>query len=125
MASRILGPKAESFALKVISLYKRLTEVKRECVLSKQLLRSGTSIGANLAEGVYAQSEADFISKYRIALKEANESAYWIRLLYKSGYISQKEYADYHSECSELVRMLAAAVRKMEEKGNAGKRFGV
>ena len=110
--SKVLGPKSEVFALNVIRLYKSLCGERHETVLSKQLLRSGTSIGANVAEAVYAQSKADFVSKYRIALKEASESAYWLRLLYKSGYITFDEYKSLKDQCSELIRMLAAATKE-------------
>ena len=109
--SYVLGPKSEAFALRMIKLYKVLCHDRHELVLSKQLLRSGTSIGANVAEAVYAQSKADFISKYRIALKEASESAYWLRLLYKSEYINYEEFKSLNADCSELIRMLAAAVK--------------
>ena len=109
--SYVLGPKSEAFALRMIKLYKVLCRDRHELVLSKQLLRSGTSIGANVAEAVYAQSKADFISKYRIALKEASESAYWLRLLYKSEYINYEEFKSLNADCSELIRMLAAAVK--------------
>ena len=116
MASKILGPKSEEFALSVIQLYKNLCDLKNERVLSKQPLKSGTSIGANIAESKYAQSDADFISKLRIAIKEANESAYWLRLLYKSGYIAYPEYTELKNKCDELLKMLASSVKKMEEK---------
>ena len=81
----IVGEKSEKFALRIIELYKYLREEKHEYIMSKQVMRSGTSVGANLAESEYAQSNADFVSKLSIALKEANETSYWLRLLKHSG----------------------------------------
>ena len=92
-------------------MYKFLTEEKKEYVLSKQLLRSGTSIGANIREGTRGQSKADFISKMSIALKEAEETMYWLELLNESGYIEDNLFADISSKCNELIRMLVSITR--------------
>ncbi len=90
MADSIISKLSMDFAIRIVKFYSYLTEEKKVFVLSKQLLRSGTSIGANVSEGTYAQSRADFINKMNIALKEASESEYWITLLYKSELIDKK-----------------------------------
>ena len=108
--------KSYDFALDIIGLYKFLTEKKKEFVLSKQLLRSGTSIGANIREAVEAQSKADFLSKMNISLKEARESLYWIDLLADSGYMDIKQKQNIYKKCEELVRMLVSIVKTTKEK---------
>lgn len=120
MANNIIFPKAEDFALRIVNLYKYLCVEKKECVLSKQVLRSGTSIGANLAESVFAQSDADFITKYRIALKEANETSYWLKLLFRSNHIEEAWYEDINGECKNIIGMLVSALKKLngKEKNN-------
>lgn len=92
MKKNFIKEKSFSFALEVIQIYKKLNSEKKEFVMSKQLLRSGTSIGANIREAEYAQSKADFINKLSIALKEANEADYWIKLLHISGYINLEDF---------------------------------
>ena len=103
--------KSKRFALKIIRLYKYLTENRIEYVLSKQLLRSGTSIGANVKEAIRGQSKADFRSKMGIALKEASETEYWLELLYESGYVSKERFADIYNDCEEILRILMAIVK--------------
>ena len=98
--------KSFNFAIRVVNLYKVLTNERREYVISKQLLRSGTSIGANAKEGSRAQSKADFYSKMSISLKEASESEYWIELLSATDYLTDEESARLLSDCRELIRML-------------------
>lgn len=100
--------KAEDFALLIIELYKDLYFNKREYVMSKQILRSGTSIGANIAEADCAESRQDFIHKINIACKEANETCYWLRLLNRSGYIDKDIYANCYALSEELVRILSS-----------------
>ena len=95
----IIENKSFEFAVRIVNLYKHLTENKKEFVLSKQLLRSGTSIGANIAEAEQAQSRLDFISKLSIALKEAAETDYWIRLLHGADYLSDSEYSSILADC--------------------------
>ena len=107
-----VAPKSFNFALRIIELYKHLTADKNEYVLSKQLLRSGTSIGANIAESEHAQSKADFITKMTIALKEADETRYWLKLLAASGYLAANEAESYLDDCTELIRMLSSIVKK-------------
>ena len=103
------------FAIRIVKLSNHLTATKKECVLSKQLLRSGTSIGANIAEAEQAQSKADFISKMNIALKEAVETNYWLRLLHATDYLSETEFTSIHSDCRELEKMLTAIVKTAKQ----------
>ena len=100
------------FALRIVNLYKYLTNDKSEYVLSKQVLRSGTSIGANMAESEHAQSTADFISKLYIALKEANESKYWITLLYRSQYINEMEHNSIMHDLNIIIGTLVNTIKK-------------
>ena len=113
MKDNAIVAKSFSFALQIVDLYRLLVEQKREYVLSKQLLRSGTSIGANVNEAVDAQSTADFIHKMSISLKEARETHYWLRLL------SESQYIDSHhpqiDSCEELIRILTAIVKTSKE----------
>ena len=103
--------KAEAFALRIVKLYQYLAE-KGERVMSKQVLRSGTSIGANITEGHYGASRADFIDKYAIAEKEAAETRYWLNLLIKSGYLQDDETTlSLIADCAELIRLLAASIK--------------
>ena len=112
----ILLDKSEAFAGRIIKLYQFLTTQKKEQTIAKQLLRSGTSIGANIAESRNAQSTADYLSKQNIALKEADETAYWIKNLYVGGYLNDKEYESISTDCEELVRMLVASVKTLKQK---------
>lgn len=95
--------KSFQFALEIISLYKYLTTQKNEYVLSKQLLRSGTSIGANIEEGLSAQSKKEFIAKLNISLKESRETHYWLRLLKESGYIQKNDLIEKSEELSKIL----------------------
>jgi four helix bundle protein len=107
----VVKDKSYTFALRIVNVFKYLSAVKREFVLSKQLLRSGTSIGANVAEAKQAQSRADFISKLSIALKESVETEYWINLLQDSKYLTEKEAESLLSDCVEIVRLLTAILK--------------
>ena len=102
----VLLNKSKDFAIYIIEIYKHLVNDKKEFVLSKQLLRSGTAIGANLAEAVYGISKKDFLSKIYISLKECAETKYWIELLFKTDYISESEFNTLDSYCAELLKML-------------------
>ena len=102
---------SKAFAIRIVSLYKYLTEEKREFIMSKQLFRSGTSIGANVFEGKNAQSRPDFTTKMNIALKEATESCYWIDLLHDTHYISDAEYNSIFDDCSRIVAVLTKIVK--------------
>ena len=112
----IVAPKSYRFALRCIELYKFLTVDKKEFILSKQLLRSGTAIGALIKEAEHAQSKADFLNKMNIALKEANETEYWLMLLKDSRYLSEKEFDSIHKDCDELIRLLVSIVKTTKEK---------
>ena len=103
--------KSFGFALRIVKLYQYLKEEKREYVLSKQVLRSGTAIGALVRESQYAESKADFIHKLAIALKEANETEYWIELLFQSGYLEQKSYQSIHADIEELLKLLTSIIK--------------
>jgi len=103
--------KSYAFALRMIKAYNYLKQEQREFVLSKQILRSGTSIGALVKEAEHAQSRADFVNKMNIALKEANETDYWLDLLKDSEYIDIKSYNSIHQDCSELIKLLASIVK--------------
>ena len=107
----MVANKSLDFAIKVIRLYQHLSKNKSEYVLSKQLLRSGTAIGALIREAEHAQSKKDFLNKMNIALKEANETLYWIILLEKTDYITKTEYNAIFYEAKELVKILAAIVK--------------
>jgi len=100
--------KSKAFALRVVNLYKYFKENRVEYVMSKQLLRSGTSIGANVRESVYAQSRADFLSKMYIALKEAGESAYWIEILEDTKYLTPAQSKSMLDDCEELIKILSS-----------------
>ena len=103
--------KSYTFALRIIKLYKYLVTEKKEYVLSKQLLRSGTAIGALIKEGEHAQSKADFLNKMNVALKEANETEYWIELLRDSDYLSTTESLSILDDTAELIRLLISIVK--------------
>lgn len=110
-----VAEKSVNFAIRLIKLYKYLSDEKREFILSKQLLRCGTAIGALIREAEHAQSKADFLKKMSIALKEANETDYWILLLFKGDYISENEYSSISADCSELIKMLVKIVKTTKE----------
>ena len=116
MKENILLNKSKLFALRIIKLYKYLKENKQEYILSKQLLRSGTSIGANTKESVFAQSKADFIAKLFIAQKECAETEYWLELLHESDYINRQEFDSIYEDCQELMRLLVATTKTLQGK---------
>jgi len=111
MADSILRDKSYQFAIQIVRLSQYLQGEKKEYVLSKQLLRSGTAIGALLREAEFGQSKADFVSKLSIALKEANETAYWLSLLKDTGYLDQKQYNALSPDCRALIAMLIASIK--------------
>ena len=110
--------KSFQFSIRIVNLYKYLTDSKKEFVLSKQLLRSGTSIGANISESQQAQSRSDFISKLSIALKEASETNYWLRLLHATDFLSDKEFSSLISDCREIEKMLTAILKTVKTAQN-------
>jgi len=111
MKENVVATKSLEFAFQVVTVCKKLVEVKKEYVLSKQFLRSGTAIGALVRESVHAESRADFIHKLSIALKEANETEYWLLLLEKGGYLEKEEMVLLQKKCDELIRLLASSVK--------------
>jgi four helix bundle protein len=114
--NNIIQDKSYQFAIKTVNLYRSLTENRKEYVLSKQLLRSGTSIGANIEEGIGGQSEKDFYAKLNIAYKEARESHYWLRLLRDTSYLTEEQANSYLSDCDELLRIIGSIIKTMKIK---------
>ena len=108
------------FAIRIVNLYKFLCTQKKEYVLSNQVLRSGTSIGANLAESEMSQSSADFIAKLHIALKEANETKYWLTLLQKTNYITKEQFDSINKDLRVIIGLLVNGLKKIKDKQNDG-----
>ena len=115
MRENVLIDKSIAFATRIIKLYQHLVKTKKEAVISKQIVRSGTSIGANINEANYGQSKADFVSKMHIALKETAETEYWLRLLIMSDYITEDMGNSLLHDCLELKRILVASVNTAKE----------
>jgi len=115
MKGNVLIDKSINFASRIIKLHSYLIKNKKETTISKQVIRSGTSIGANINEANYGQSKADFISKMHIALKETAETEYWIRLLYLSEYIDDKMSKSLLDDCLEIKRMLISSINTAKE----------
>lgn len=116
MVESIVRSKSFSFAVRIVNVYKFLKIQRNEHVLSKQLLRAGTSIGANLAESYCAVSDKDFLNKIYISLKEAQETLYWIKLLHETGYLTGKEYNSIYDDCLNIVKMLMATTKTFSSK---------
>ena len=114
MSDSKLRTQSMDFAVSIIHLVKNLKE-KKESIISNQIGRSGTSIGANIREAQYAHGKADFIAKLQIALKEANETGYWLELLYQTNYISETEYSSLNSVCTNLRVMLISSINTAKE----------
>ena len=117
-SDNIVLEKSKAFAIDIINLYKYLVSEKREYVMSKQILKSGTSIGANIREAVRGQSKADFYVKLNISLKEASETEYWLELLFVTDYINKEIFNNLFSDCEELIRILVSITKtqKVEKK---------
>ncbi len=115
----IIQTKSYAFAVRIVLLYRHLLKEKREFVLAKQLLRCGTSIGANVEEAIGGQSRADFVSKLSIAYKEARETCYWLRLLKDTGYLTEQEFDSIYADSDELCRIIAA-IQKSTKQAVAG-----
>lgn len=109
--SNLIQEKSFEFAIKIVNLYKLLKFEKKEYVLSKQILRSGTSVGANIEEGIGGQSKKDFIATLQISLKEARETHYWLRLLIATDYLNTEESEEMVKECKELINILTAILK--------------
>ena len=118
MKENVVKLKSFDFALRIVKIYQYLVENKREFVLSKQLLRSGTSVGALVRESEHAESKPDFIHKLSIALKEANETEYWIELLYSSNFIDEKSYHSIKKDIEELLKLLTAIIKTSKNLSN-------
>ena len=111
----VILEKTKAFALRIIKLYRYLSEEKKEFILSKQIMRSGTSIGANVREAIRGQSRADFYAKMYIALKECSETEYWLELLFESGYMDEKSFESIYSDCKEITKILMAITKTQKE----------
>ena len=118
MNNSVVESKSFDFSVRIVNLYRFLTEEKNEYVLSKQILRSGTSIGANVSEGEKAQSKADFYAKMSIALKESNETYYWLRLLSATEYINENQYLSLENDIKELIALLTSICKTTQTKLN-------
>lgn len=116
MKEKIVAVKSYKFALRIVKAYKFLCDKKKEYILSKQLLRSGTAVGALIKEAEHAQSRLDFINKMNIALKEINETAYWLILLHDSGYMDKNSFFSIQADCVELIKLLASIVKTSKLK---------
>ena len=117
MSDSKLRSQSMDFAVAIINLVKEL-KAKRESIISNQIGRSGTSIGANIREAQYAHGKADFVAKLQIALKEASETGYWLELLYKTGYIDQAQYKQLDQACTALRVMLIASINTVKKNMN-------
>lgn len=116
MKENIALEKSEEFAVRIIKLYRYLCIEKKEYVLAKQILKSGTSIGANLAESECAISKKDFLSKIYIALKESAETLYWLRLLHRTDYINKKLFQSFYSDCEEIKKILQSSTKTISKQ---------
>jgi four helix bundle protein len=116
VGNSVILDKSKLFALRVVKLYQYLNEQKHEYILSKQLLRCGTSIGANAKECAFAQSKADFTAKMFIAQKECAETEYWLELLYESKIINKEEFDSIYNDCQELMRLIVASTKTLQNK---------
>ena len=116
----LIKEKSFLFAVRIVKLRRYLNQRHKEYTLSEQILRSGTSIGANVSEAEYAQSRADFVNKMSVALKEANETQYWLKLLSKEEYLDETQFQSLHNDCKELLSMLHAIVKTTKDKKGQG-----
>lgn len=112
----IVAGKSMDFAVRIVNLYRHLTEAKSERVMSKQLLRSGTSIGANVFEALEGISDRDFLAKLYISLKESRETSYWLELLHRTDYLTDSEYNSISADCTELCKLLTAITKTLSQK---------
>jgi four helix bundle protein len=114
----IVKTKSFQFAIRVVNLYKQLSVERKEFVLSKQLLRSGSSVGANIREAANAQSPADFIHKLSIAQKECDETLYWIELLKETHYINETEFTSMHNDATEILKIIRSIILTIKKKNH-------
>lgn len=122
MKENVIQDKSKAFAIRIIRMYKWLQTEQHEYVLGKQCLRSGTSIGANIHEGICAQSKAEFIAKLQISIKEANETKYWLELLHETSYISDEMFHSIYAECIELIKLLTSIIKSTKNNLKEDKR---
>jgi four helix bundle protein len=120
MGGSVLRAKSYAFAIRVVKLSQSLQSDRKEFVLSKQVLRSGTAIGALLCEAEFGQSRADFVNKVSIALKESNETEYWLSILRDTGYLEEELYMSLAFDCKQLIAMLVATIKTMKAKSQNG-----
>ena len=118
MKENIIREKCMNFAIRIVNLYRELVKQNKEYVLSKQVLRAGTSIGANIAESQHSISRKEFLAKIYIAFKECAETKYWLELLYKTEYIDLKNYSSIGEDCNEIYRILAAITKTMRKNNS-------
>ena len=116
MGQNIVSDKSFEFAVRIVNVYKYLTQEHKEYVMSKQLLRCGTSIGANVSEAQRGQSKADFWAKMNIALKEANETNYWLRLLFRTNFLDETQFRSLEADIGEILGLLTAICKAADEK---------
>ena len=116
MSGNVIVEKSKLFAIKIIRIYQFLVFEKKEYVLSKQLLRSGTSIGANIHESIYGQTRPDFHTKLIIALKEASETSYWLELLHETNYLNKIQFDETENLCREIIKILTAITKQTKRK---------
>ena len=115
MADSVTLDKSKEFAIRIVKLYKYLCKEKREFVMSNQLLRCGTAIGANLSEAIYGISRNDFLAKVYISLKECSEAKYWLELLHETDYLSDSEFNSINDDCTTLIKLLTSTVKTTRE----------
>ena len=114
--NNLIVEKSKAFAIRIIRMYQHVSAEKKELVLTKQVLRSGTSIGANIAEAEYAYSKRDFLNKLYVAFKECAETLYWLELLYNTECLDEKQYFDLRDDCEEIRKMLSSATKTLAEQ---------
>ena len=115
-SENVIVDKSKAFAVRIIRMYQHMCKEKQEYVLSKQVLRSGTSIGANVKEAIRGQSKQDFVFKLNIALKEASETEYWLELLHETDYLSDVQFKSIHDECVELIKILTSIINSSKKE---------
>lgn len=111
MKKNVIVEKSKTFALRIVKMYQYLTAEKKEFILSRQVLKSGTSIGANVREAIRGQTRADFYAKLNISLKEASETEYWLELLYEGGYIDKVQFDSIYTDCQEIISILVSITK--------------
>jgi four helix bundle protein len=116
MTNNPIKIKSYSLAIQIVELYKSLSRDKNEFVLSKQLLKSGTSIGANIREAIQAESKADFVHKMSIALKESSETEYWLEILRDTNYLDEERFDSLHRDCEEVSKLLTSIIKSSRQR---------